>query len=187
MDVAGLIVNICLLFATGVAAGVAWWQAAAARRASATAEAAQRETLALQQAAVKAQEAAAAHLAEANSTAQGNLDLQSRIDARASEFRRVTWDAGWEYDQNNELVFQVRNSGLTDAEQVTVVVMRPDLIRTSGSLGTIRAGESASHRIEHAPETDPIELMLFRDTPYEVHWVSPLGHPETYQYRKLEP
>lgn len=125
---------------------------------------------------------------EANRTAEKALDLQSRIDAREREFREVEWDCEYALDDAENVVFRVTNVGHTDACQVTVIFWSPDgtheIVRT---LGDIAVGAHADVGVKTEMRgQSAVELLLFRDTHWRVHWSSPLGHAETFTYSGLQ-
>lgn len=182
-ETVGTIVNIGVFAATAAAAGVAWYQAAGARKAQGKAEDAQLRALASQRAAAASQKQAADALTDQSATAKRAHDLEARREARAAEFRDVAWQGKWDYD-GNDPVFRVSNTGLTVAEHVTAVVTRPDRHRVSGKLGTVQPGDSVTFHAG-AETTDAFTLLLFTDSPFSVHWVSPLGEPGTYDYVPL--
>lgn len=185
MDVA-LIVNLLLFAATAAATVIAWRQARGARQAQINAEASQRQALAAQRAATAAQKQAADALAEASRTAQHALNLEARRDLRAGEFRDVAWRGDWE-EAGDDYVFRVHNVGLTVADDVRLVVWKPDQDRISGLLGTIEPGNYADLPAGGMPEgLDAIDILLFTDSPFKVHWVSPLGQADEYTYQPLE-
>lgn len=125
---------------------------------------------------------------EANRTAERALDLQSRIDAREREFREVEWECDYALDDADNVVFRVKNSGHTNACQVTVVFWAPgETHEIASGVGDVDAGA----HIDVAVETEmrgrsAIEVLLLQDTPYRVHWSSPLGQAATFQYAGLQ-
>lgn len=125
-------------------------------------------------------DAANAHAAEANAQAAEALALQHQVDARAREFRDVTWAMGWSpwtpADCPPQL--QLRNGGTTHARAVTVLLSTPthqELL----TAGDIDAGDVVLmdvHDGKLGPGGNHIELV--RDAIYRVHWTSPLGFAE---------
>lgn len=120
--------------------------------------------------------------AAAHESAKAALSLQEKIDAREREFRDVRWKGGFATDQDDRLVFTVTNTGLTPACEVTVVYEH------NGHRYVSELGELAPEEVGYARfETEmtgksSIELMLFTDPPFLVHWSSPRGHAEAFSY-----
>jgi len=125
---------------------------------------------------------------EANRTAARALDLQARIDAREREFREVEWDCDYAIDHADRLVFRVKNTGHTNACQVTVVFWAPSGgYEIARPVGDIAAGESSGVSFETDMKGQiALEAMLLQDTGYRLHWSSPLGQVETYRHPGLQ-
>lgn len=122
----------------------------------------------------------------ANVTAERALDLQSRIDAREREYRAVRWKGEWDLDDAGRIVFRLTNTGHTPACSVTAVVTRDgdDVVR---ELGDVAAGAHGDVRIStQMTGQAAVEVLRRQDTPFEVHWSSPLGAPKTYRYPGLQ-
>lgn len=125
---------------------------------------------------------------EANRTAERALDLQSRIDAREREFREVEWECDYALDDADRVVFRVKNSGHTDACQVTVVFGAPGgTHEIARSVGDVASGKHVDVSVETEMRGQAaVEVLLLQDTPYRVHWSSPLGQVDTFQYIGLQ-
>lgn len=125
---------------------------------------------------------------EANRTAERALDLQSRIDAREREFREVEWECDYALDEADNVVFRVKNSGHTDACQVTVVFWAPGgTHEVASGVGDVAAGTHTDVPVVTEMKGQAaVEVLLLQDTPYRVHWSSPLGQAETFQYAGLQ-
>ncbi|RBO70878.1 hypothetical protein DSP71_19430 [Microbacterium sp. H6] len=125
---------------------------------------------------------------EANRTAEKALDLQARIDAREREFREVMWECDYALDDADNIVFRVQNTGFTDARQATAVFWAPngthEIVR---AVGDVAAGAFADVRVETEMRgQSAVEVLLLMDTPWRMHWSSPLGHAETFKYSGLQ-
>lgn len=125
---------------------------------------------------------------EANRTAEKALDLQSRIDAREREFREVEWDASYDIGADEAIVFRVKNTGHTDACQVTVVFTAPDgSTEIARSLGDIASGRHADVSVEsEMTGQSAVEVLLLQHYPWRVHWSSPLGQVESFRHPGLQ-
>ncbi|MCK2032198.1 hypothetical protein [Microbacterium sp. KSW4-4] len=120
---------------------------------------------------------------EANRTAEKALDLQARADAREREFREVRWEAGYDLDDRERPVFRLTNVGHTDAHSVSLLLATPGRRETLFTLGNVGAGGSAQVVLtDDETQRSIVELMILTADPWRVHWSSPLGHAEEYQY-----
>lgn len=120
---------------------------------------------------------------EANRTAERALDLQARLDDREREFREVRWKGEYDLNEARQPLFRLTNVGMTHARSVTLVVAVPGKPNSAYALGDIDSGASADLLVGEDPmDRDAIELMLFTDDPWRVHWSSPLGHADTYRH-----
>ncbi|WDH77916.1 hypothetical protein PTQ19_10320 [Microbacterium esteraromaticum] len=119
----------------------------------------------------------------ANITSDKALDLQAGIDAREREFRDVVWKGSYETAEDNSVVFALTNVGLTPAKQVTLVFTH-NQERRAHSLGDIAVNGTATATFTTEMTGGlAVELMLFTDPPFFVHWSSPAGQVEEYEYK----
>lgn len=81
-------------------------------------------------------------------------------------------------------MFRVRDTGFTDACQATVVFRAPngkdEILR---AVGDVPPGAFVDVNVEtEMMGQSAVEVLLMQDTAYRLHWSSPLGKAETYQY-----
>lgn len=118
----------------------------------------------------------------ANARAKDANDLQKRIDDRSREFRDVRWRAGMQLsDDGSHTVFTLANHGLTDAQNVVVVIEYSDRPREHYKLGTIEAGQWKPVESEGLQgwRAATAEAMPIHPA-FTVHWWSPLGTADEY-------
>lgn len=125
---------------------------------------------------------------EANRTAERALDLQARIDAREREFREVDWECGYAIDESESVVFRVKNTGHTDACQVTVIFSAPGgSHEIAQALGDIAVGAEKVVSVDtEMSGQSAVEVLLLQDTQWRLHWSSPLGFAETFKSRRSQ-
>lgn len=120
----------------------------------------------------------------ADTRATEAVDLQRRIDEREREFRSVSWHGAWEAPTEPDAVplFQLTNTGLTDASGVTLVLEMPRGAQAY-NLGDLPHGDHRTaplHTNMRGPAA-PAVLEL-HGLQYEVHWSGPLGQVDRYQH-----
>ncbi|WP_261165748.1 hypothetical protein [Microbacterium sp. Marseille-Q6965] len=130
----------------------------------------------------------------ANENAERALDLQARIDARAVEFREVTWSGRWiePASADEVLQFELTNTGLTPAHNVTLILdelvhddvqgFRAEVFR----FDVIYPSSSARAPLAHLTADDVIYASSFRGKHFRVHWSSPLGKASEYSHPRLQ-
>lgn len=189
MDDAELLVNIGILLVSAIAAAVAWWQAAQARRSREDAQTASSEASESRRLAVAAQQDAARALTEANDIARSaqaavddQLALERRRELRLTEHRDVNWGGGWDTEVGADTppTLELTNIGTTDAINVTLTMDLPQG-RQSYFLGDVAAGGSGRAETRDTEMRGPAAaaVMARRDISIEVHWSSPMGYPDS--------
>ena len=107
------------------------------------------------------------------------LRLQRQIDARAREFREVSWEATFDRVDPGaaDWAFMVTNTGLTRAEGVTLVIEVDPAEKHD--LGAVDPGQSQSVRVGggNAWHTSNRSHMPVRPE-FRIYWSSPKGHPD---------
>ncbi|MEW1706974.1 hypothetical protein AB0230_07005 [Microbacterium sp. NPDC089190] len=197
MDLAELFVNVGLLLISAVAAAVAWWQAAQARRSGNDAQAASADAAEARRRAVEAQQNAAQALTEANEIARAakaavddQLALERRRDERLVERRDVSWSAQWliKVDADQPPTLELTNTGTTAAEKVTLTMDVPQG-RQVFELGNIRADDAAHAQVQRTEGRGPLAAAVLarRAVPIDIHWQSPAGHPSRFQSTVWDP
>lgn len=123
---------------------------------------------------------------KANATAERALDLQAQIDARDREYRAVKWAGAWELDDSERIVFRLTNTGHTPACAVTAVVAwrDGDVVSELGDIDVRSQGDV--HITTTMSGTAAVEVLRRQDTPFEVHWSSPLGAPANFRHPGMQ-
>jgi hypothetical protein len=119
--------------------------------------------------------------------ARDALRLQRRIDARAREFREVSWEGTFDRiaPGADDWKFRVTNTGLTWAEGVTLVVEFEPAEKFD--LGAIEPGESRSVEVGGGGAWQAANGNHLPVRPgFRIYWSSPEGHPDNAHHPVIQ-